>query len=722
MSEHVFKSACWECNNHCGIQVHVKNGRVLKVEGDPEHPFNRGFLCVKGRNVTENLYHANRVLYPLRKVEGRWERISWDEALEIIASELQHVIERQGPLSICGASSHTDGFVGTVALCLFLRSLGSPNVMSNSDLCYGTIQVADQITVGDGETLLRPSGGAAGGPIDFQNLKCLFLLGGQIESSWPSQWKSYVEAKKRGAKVIVADPRYTKTAQQADLYLQIRPGTDAALALGMLNVIINERLYDKDFVDKWCNGFDKLRDHIKNYSLEKVEKITWIPAEKIIKAARIYALTKPACLSPRAGTIHNTGGFQAARAFDIMVAITGNIDVLGGNPLTKHLQGYKSHGTILRAKEFRLPREIDEKALGASQFPLWTGPNAKMIGHIHNPTALDAMITGNPYPVKAVIVLGVNIMNMYPDSRRVMEALKRLEFLVVITSFMTPTAELADIILPQAHAFETNEIVTQTGMHKAITLCQKVVDPPGEVWDDNMKIFIELAKKMSQKNFIKRSLLPWQNTEAYLRFMLNDTGIALEELKQKGFIPVPQVWKKYETQGFPTPSGKVELYSRTLEKLGYNPLPSYRELPESGISTPGLSKKYPLMLITSRRRELYHSRFAVFSWARKIHPDPEIEIHPQAAKDRGIEDGDWVRIETPKGSCKHKAVVTDKTHPKVVNATIGWWFPELAAPEHGCFEANVNAVLSYGPPHNTEIGIPTIMGVLCEVSKFREIA
>jgi anaerobic selenocysteine-containing dehydrogenase len=527
--------------------------------------------------------------------------------------------------------------------------------------------------------------------------------------------------KKRGAKIIVVDPRCTKTASQADLYLQIKPGTDAALGLGMINVIINEGLYDKEFVEKWCTGFDKLAERVREYTPENVEKITWIPAEKIKEATRIYATTKPACMSPGHGAIHNPNGVQAARAFGCVVALTGNIDILGGNPLVKPLKGYLSPGNLLRSKEFRLPREIEEKALGASQFPLWTGPDAKMVGVVHNPTALDAMITGKPYPVKAMLTTGVNILSTYPNGRKVAEALKRLEFMVATAWFMTPTAEFADIILPKTHALESNNIAVYTGMHKCVTICQKVVEPLGEARED-LKVFTELSKRMKQRGVIEKSFIPWESSEEYLQYLLKDTEVSLEKLKQDGFVLVPPVWKKYEKQGFPTPSGKVELYSSTLEKLGYDPLPNHKELPENDISTPELAKRYPLMLVTGKRVALTNSRFPVFSWAREVHPDPEVEIHPEAAKERGIRSGDWVWIETPKGRCKNKAMITDKIHPMVVESKFGWWFPEMPAPEHGCFEANVNAVMSYDAPHDPIMGIPTVMGVLCEVTKMKVIS
>lgn len=718
MSEHVVKTACGECSNHCGLLVSVKDGRAVKVEGDPGHPYNTGTTCIKGQHTLEGLYHPDRVLYPLNRTKKGWQRISWDEALETIAQKLFEVKEKYGPLSICGAGCHTENYIGALTLCLFLRTLGSPNMMSNCDLCHGAVQVSDQLTVGDRETLLRPGGGAIAGPTCFQNAKCLFIIGGQIETSWPTQWKYLLEAKKRGAKLIVVDPRYTKSASHADLFLQIRPGTDAALALGILNVIINEELYDKSFVEKWCFGFDKLKERVQEYPLKKVEKITWVAAEKIREAARMYALNKPACLASKTGALHSTNGVQTARAFGIVVAVTGNIDIPGGNSLIKSIPGLLSHGDILRAKELRLPVEIEEKALGASQFPLWTGPHAKVEGHIHNPTALEAMITGKPYPLKAMIVAGDNVVNMYPDSRKVVEALRRLEFLVVTTQFMSPTAELADIILPRGHSFETEEVTIYVGMHKCIGIFQRVIEPLGEVWGDTMKIFVELAKRMESKGFIKdRGFLPWENTEEYLKYLFKNSNFTLEELRQKGNIPIRETWKKYEEKGFRTPSGKVEIYSNTLEKFGYDPLPSYHELSESEISTPELYKKYPLMLITSRRLALYHSRFPVFKYARKIHPYPEVEVHPQTAKERGIEDGDWICIKTPKGEIKQKAKVTDKIHPKVVNPTVGWWFPEGPAPEHRCYESNVNVALSYNPPHDPILGTPTLNGVLCEISK-----
>ncbi len=570
MEEKVFKTCCWECFNHCGILAHVKDGRVVKVEGNPEHPYNRGFMCVKGHHMLDNMYHPDRLLFPLKKVKGGWERISWGDALEVISAKLEQVIRNFSPLSVCGASAHTDAYMAGMSLSLFLRSIGSPNMFSNSDVCTGLIQVADQITVGDRETSLKIGGGAAAGPFDFENTNCLFILGGQIEASFPSQWKFFTQAKKRGAKVIVADPRYTKTASQADLYLQIRPGTDCALALGMLNVVINEGLYDNAFVNKWCSGFGELKDRVQDYPPEKVEKITWIPAEKIKLAAHMYAETKPACISPRTGSLHNINGTQTVRALGSMAAICGNIDVPGGNPLAKHLPGFTSTTTILRAKEFRLPPEIEEKALGASSFPLWTGPTSKLFGDIHNPSGLDAMITGKPYPLKAMIITGVNILSTYPDSRKVLEALKKLELLVVNAWYMTPTAEFADIILPKTHSLETDDIAIYMGMHKAITVCQKVVEPLGEAWDD-MKIFTELRKRLEWKGLAQRKFLPWEGAEDYLRYLLKNTGFTLEEFREKGFIPIPQdPWKKYETPGFrfPTQSGKIESLLDRTRKTG----------------------------------------------------------------------------------------------------------------------------------------------------------
>lgn len=705
----VVRSVCEICPMHCGILVYVKSGRIVSIQGDKEHPSTRGYTCIKGRKEHEVLYHPGRVTHPMVMGKEGWNRLSWDDALENIADRLQEVKVKYGPSAICGYEC-LPGEPGGLAMTLFLRSLDSPNLMNNLDLCAGPGVIADAVTIGASICTYFSVA-------DWKNSKCILLVGTNIAVSAPSQWRDATEAIANGAKLIVADPRRTECAEKADIWLQIRPGSDGALALGMLNVIVNEKLYDEQFVAEWCVGFEQLKQRVQEYSVEKVEAITWVPAEDIRKAAQLFAETKPACLRANIGALQHNNSFQAGRAFAILASITGNIDVSGGCLLVRRRLGGITPGRAI-AEKYRLPRHIEEKQLGAKQFPLWAGPDSVMQGAAHIPTVLRAIITSDPYPVKAMFNVGRNPVLTFPDTRNVLEALKSLELLVVCTYTMSPTVELADVVLPRAHPFEINRLITN-GYGQWLSAVERAVEPPEECWDD-VKTLFELTKKMKQKGYIDEGFVPWRDVQECIDDMLKDTGTTFEGLEKEGVVTVPLMYRKYEESGFRTPSGKVELYSSLLGRYGYDPLPFYQEPPNSEISAPRLADKYPLMLITSRQLAHNLSRFPENPWVRNLTPYPQLEIHPEAARERGIAEGDLVWIETPKGRCKHKAKVTERIHPKVVNGSFGWWFPEKPSPEHGCLEANINAVMSYEPPYDPVVGINSVQGVLCEVCRAEE--
>ncbi len=706
-ADKVVRSVCPVCPVRDSILISVKGGKIVGIEGDSEHPFSRGHICIKGRKEHEILYHPGRITHPLLKSKAGWQQISWDEALGVVADQLQAVRERYSPLSICGANCG-DSPEG-LALTIFIRSLGSPNLMNNMDLCAGTGRIADLITIGEGICTYFDAA-------DFRNSKCILLVGTNIAASLPLQWRDATEAIAGGAKLIVVDPKHTECAEKADMWLQIRPGADGALALGMLNVIINEKLYDEQFVSEWCTGFEQLSQRVQQYSPEEVEKITWISAEDIRKAARLFAQTKPACLRANLGVLQHNNSSQAGRSFAILASVTGNIDVPGGNLLARGLKGLKGGREVL--KEHQLPRDIEAKQLGARQFPLWSGPDSVTMGVAHNPTVLRAMATDEPYPVKGMLIFGHNPLLTYPDTRKVLEALKSLEFLVVGAYTMSPTAELADVILPRAHPFEMNRLATSVYGHW-VSAVERVVEPEEERWDD-VRILSQLSKKMKLRKYVSDVFIPWGDVQEFIDDRLSGIGATFESFKKEGVVTIPLTYKKYKENGFRTPSRKVELYSSLLEKHGYDPLPDYQESPKSEVSTPQLAKKYPLTLVTSRKLAHHLSRFPENSWVRNLTPYPQLEIHPETARERGISEGDIVWIETPKGKCRHKAKVTERIHPKVVNGSFGWWFPEKAGSEHGFLEANINVVMSYDPPYDPIVGINSVQGVLCEVVKAEE--
>jgi anaerobic selenocysteine-containing dehydrogenase len=705
----IVRTVCQGCHCECGVLVHVEDGTISKIEGDPEHPSNRGFICIKGVTYSEVVYHPDRLKYPLKRVgkrgEGRWKKISWNEALDGIAKKFTEVREKYGSESI--ATIHGTGpRPSIVSTTLLAYALHSPNVISvDLHICYAPSVIAEYATVGRSVTMEV-------GP-DYEFTNCIVVWGANPVVSHPPKGKEILEAKsKRGAKLIVVDPRRTLLAYKADLWLQIRPGTDCALALGMMNVIIEEGLYDKEFVDKWCYGFDKLKEQVREYTPEKVSEITWIPADRIREAARLYATTKPATLHHRVAIEHNINSVQTDRALIILVALTGNIDVKGGNLLPVYPEGYVRTYDLL-SRMFRPPQAIEEKRIGNREFPLTSGPGAP-IPFVPAPLALYALLTGNPYPIKALYCAGGNPVVNMQDSKKVWNALKDLELLVVADFFMTPTAELADYVLPVTTWLERNECCDDFYTNY-VSARQKVIDPLFECWDD-MKIVIELVKKIP---WADRRFLPWNSVNEFNNWRVKGTGITFGALKKKGTIITPMQYAKFKKKGFDTPSRKVELYSTLFEKYGYDPLPKYKEPPESPYSTPELYKEYPFILITGGRQvEYFHSEGRQILQLRKRVPDPEVEIHPDTAKTIGIKDGEWVCIETPRikdERVKFKAKLTPDIHPKVIHARHGWWFPEEPVPEHGCFKSNINVILSNDPPRD-EIccSVPT-RGTLCRV-------
>jgi len=495
----------------------------------------------------------------------------------------------------------------------------------------------------------------------------------------------------------------------------VRPGTDVALALEMINTIIEEELYDKEFVDKWCYGFDKLREHVKSYPPEKVAEITWIPANKIREAARLYATTKPAVLHHRVAVEHNINSTQTDRAFIILIAVTGNIDVKGGNLFPLWPEGV-AH---LRSKS-EADREFEEKRIGSKEYPLISGPDTPSPSpFVHAPLAVEAMLTGKPYPIKALYCAAGNPVVTIQNSKRVWEALKHLELHVVAEFFMTPTAELADYVLPASTWLEKDEISDPSHIiyTNYIAAGQKAIEPLYECWDDR-KIVIELVKRIP---WADRKFLPWNDVDELNESTVKGMGITFGDLLKRGYIVEPMKYKKYEKEGFDTPTKKVELYSTILEKYGYDPLPTFQEPPESPVSTPEIMKEYPMILITGGKYiEYFHTEGRQLSRLRKLVPDPEIQVHPDTAKKMNIEDGDWVWIETPqvKGErVRLKTKLTPDTHPRIVHAAHGWWFPEKSAPEHGCFDSNINVVLTGDPPREQICGSVRTRGTLCKIYK-----
>lgn len=709
----VIRTVCQGSHSECGVLVHVEDGRVTRITGDRAHPSSRGYTCIKAQAQQEILYHPDRLRYPLRRSGarggGQWERVSWDLALREIAGQLSETRDKYGVHSI--AAMHGTGpRASLIAARLLAHGLGTPNVISvDLHICYAPSVVAEKATYGHSIMMEK-------GP-DYGGSNCVLVWGANPLVSHPPRGIEIVEAKrKRGAKLIVVDPRRTPLASMADLWLQVRPGSDLLLAMAMINVIIAEKLVDVDFVNKWCHGYDDLRQCASAFTPENVADRTWVPAKLIREAAQIYAGSKPAVLHHRVAIEHNVNSTHTNRALACLIALTGNIDVPGGNLLPMPIKGFITTGALAgESPDFRLDREVESRRIGASEFPLISGVEAPL-PFVHAPLSVESMSKGIPYPLKAMYCAGANPVVNMQDCRRVAAALRNLDLFVVSDFFMTPTAELADFVLPAATWLERDECC-DVMYSNCIAARQKAVEPLYETKDDT-EIVLEILKNIPWAN---RKSVTWDSVSEFNEFRMRGTGLNFSRFKDEGYISVSPRYRKYETEGFDTPSRKVELRSTLFEKYGYSPVPEYREPPESPFSTPQLARDYPLILISgSRMQEYYHSAGRQIRSLRDRAPDPVVELHPDTAHSLGIQQGDWVWIETPKvpgERVKMKARVTPTISPQVVHADHGWWFPEEPSPEHGCFDSNISTILSGDPPREAVCGSVPIRGTLCRLYK-----
>jgi len=692
--ERVVKSYCRNCHGGCGVLVHVKEGRIVKIEGDPEFPSNLGSMCSKGLASIQLVYHPDRLTYPMKRAgnkgEGKWERISWDEALDTISSKLKQVITENGAESIAlgyGTGRNYESF-----LYRFANRLGTPNVLTAGHMCYGPRIAATAITCGK-----LPVG-------DFDNNPaCVMVWGNNVVWTNPDEQVGVKLSRviSNGAKLIVVDPRLTHLASKADIWMQLRPGTDTALALGMANVIINERLYDEAFVRDYVYGWDEFVERVQEYPPHEVEKITWVPAGMIKEAARLYARSKPACIQWGVAIEQTINCIDNNRILTDLMAITGNLDIPGGNvfyvpPKARTISEFAGHRD--------LPPEQAGKRLGGSTYKL-----ADRIAVLTPKAVWDAIFTGKPYPIKAMLLHGTNPLITRANANEVHRALSQVDFLVVADFFLTPTAELADIVLPAATWLEFDDIGDYLFRHGFVFARKKIVQID-DCWSDH-KIFSELGKRMGQEE-------DWrQDPEGDLDYILEPSGLTWQQFKEIGYLQGEMEFRKHEKRGFSTPTRKVELYSTIFDEWGYDPLPRYREIPESPISKPEMTDQYPYILITGARMPVFfHSEFRMIPWLREIHPDPVVEIHPEVAEKHRIKEGDWIYIESPRGKIKQKAKLTTGINPMVVAAQHGWWFPEIKDPEHGWNASNINILTDNDPAgYDPAMGATNLRVLMCKI-------
>ncbi|HPB69617.1 MAG TPA: molybdopterin-dependent oxidoreductase [Syntrophales bacterium] len=670
----------------CGLRVGVRGNEIVRIEGDPDGYLNRGYTCFKGRVSAERLTHPDRLKQPLKRVggrgEGKWQAISWEQALEETAENLRRIRETYGARAVGFGVGMPKGLEHFVLIRL-ANLFGSPNVVASQDVCHAPREITGVHTCG-----FYPVA-------DLHHPTELMLLWGSNLTSTHEEGQIAVQLLERvkgGAKLVVVDPRRIELAEKADLWLPLRPGTDPALALGMLHVICEESLYDKAFVETYTYGFEDLVRQVKAYPPERVAEITWVPAEQIRRAARMYAAAKPAALQWGNAVEHSVNAFDAIRALVCLMAVCGNLDVSGGNVNAR-----------------------DPKIMGLGPFvraDLIPDKRKEMIGAHHGiiPRLMtvapaffrQAVLKDVPYPVRGFYGMCTNPMVAWADSRRTFETFKRLDFVAVADLFMTPTAAMADIVLPVAHQYEMNDIGHYGLGHGVIFARPKIVEPPEGCWPD-MKILNELGKRVSSPE-----LWP-EDHEAFLEDVVRPAGLTYRQFVERGYLKGPDRFRAYEEKGFSTPTGKVELRLSTAGKFGLTALPEFSGFPEED------DPDYPLLLISAKSRYFLHSSYRWIRRLRERRPHPTVEIHPETAARHGIGDGERVVIETRHGAMTQRARLTDGLDPRVICASPGWWFPEGdPARQYDWGEANVNLLTSV-EKLGREFGTPNLKGLPCRL-------
>jgi anaerobic selenocysteine-containing dehydrogenase len=625
----------------------VEDGKAVNIRGLESHPLNKGRLCPKGSRALDVVYSPDRLKKPLKRGKNEFEEITWGRALDEIAEKLTRLKKEFGPEIFgffCG-SIGVENLEMSTLVHLVRSGYGSPNFFSVESICYRMRIRTRQMTFGRYPTEEPDSN--------------LYILWGHNPDQSDFPLKFFMKKNlKKGAKLVVIDPKRIPLADQADMYLRIRPGTDGALALAMMNVIIEEDRYDHDFVESHTTGFDKLVPHVMPYTPEWAAEVTWIAADDIRRLARLFAATKGASIFQGTCTQDQTAnGTQNSRAFAVLQTITGNINVPGGwvtspPPRFGH-PGYSVEGMPLGGDEYPLFYE------------LW-GRKA--------PYGVVTLVPENiPDRLKAFLVIGGNPLMSMPDSKAFKAAFEKLDLLVVHDLFMTETARAAHYVLPAcSHLEKWGVAYTYNVCHclPFLMLRKKCIEPLHDSWSE-WRFLTELGHRLGMGE-----RFPWKTEEEFVSFMIEPSGLSFDYLLNEKPEGDYYAEKKYTSPDgfFRTPSKKIEIYSDALEQAGFDPLPSYLE-PERGPvrGDKAFREKYPLILSVGNRNLYYtHSQHHQVEALRKLSPDPLAEIGPDTAAKHSLVDGDPVVIETNRGEVKMKARVDERVAEGVVLVPHGW--------------------------------------------------
>ncbi len=667
-------SVCTICDIGCQLRAVSEEGRLTRILAHDSPAVARN-ICFKGTAAPQIHNHPERLRVPLKRIgergADRWEEISYEQAMDEIAQRLETIVDTHGPEAVAVSTSGWNTQTTHGLDRRFLNLLGSPNWISGVALCAGNTAAVNRLTYG---WMPFP---------DIGNASCIVLLGhNPRKHSWTPVFNLIEAARAKGADTIVVDPRVSEQAQKATLHLQIRAGTDAALLLGWAKVILDEGLFDADFVRDWCIGFDALRARVDEYPLERVAALTGVDAERIAQAARLYANADGAVIPWTPITDQQLDSTSGIRLQAILRAITGNLDVVGGEMLHGLHPGWRTEAEL--QLHDALAPEQRAKQLGYATHPVYTYRTAELLRphlervwgqpwvdqvmgcHMANPTEVfRAMADGKPYPVKAFFTLGNNTLLSYPNQRQIHRALLNQDLIVAHEIFMTPTALLADYVLPGDVFSERDHVADTWAWANRLTLSEAVADPPAQA-SSTFRFWTDLARRVGFGEHFR-----WNDLEEILDHRLEPSGQTFAEFRASKLMDLPRPqFRKYRRTGFATPSGKVELASSILADLGFDPLPYHRPAPAP-------TKDYPYLVFSGVREDpFFQTGQRNIGVLRRRSPAPRFFVHPDDAKRDDLLDGQWARLETPHGHVTAKIEVQPGMRRGHVRVPHGWWYPE----------------------------------------------
>lgn len=716
MSRKWKKALCGICPAGCWVEVALENGKLVDIKEDASHTL--GMICRRGKHAPEIVYSKHRLKTPMKRngPKGTYDfkPITWDEAYNTIVENLRKIKKKSGPeacaiytgrgaqeLSLCDLFKPRGVTTSSASNILF--PFGSPNTTGVGALCYVALHmIAPHVTMGR----MQPNMFA-----DLENAEMVVVWGtNPATDSPPADMIRLETAAKRGADIVVIDPRRTETVPRTNAqWVPIRPGTDGALALSMIEVMIEEDLFDEDFAENWCHGFEELKNYAQHFRPEVVSDITWIPEDTIRDLARRISYSDGASLLMYTGLEYSNTGVQSARTVLTLFALADQLDIPGGIGLT------------MLGSQFPVNRSCNQEnpdlnlAVGRKEFPVYSDYR----GESHAIGLVDSLLKNKPYRTRALVIHGASLLTSWPQTPIWRETLNRLEFLVSIDRQLTADCAYADIVLPATTMFENHSYMTYGPIFR---LREKVVEPVGEARNDYL-IMAELAKYLGYGN-----LYP-QTEEEMIRFALKGSGYTLEEVRKTGGwvrIPTPMMeYKKWQKgalrqdkkPGFDTPTKKFEIWSTTLEDYGYEPLPKYVEPTEGPISNPKLKEEFPLVFNSGARPQTdFRSQHHSIKGLAKDHPEPIVEINTEDAKQRKIEDGDLVEVRTPRGSVPFRARVTSDIVNGAIECNMGGGTP--IGPK-AWQEWNVNELTDL-KNFDPISGFPVYKALLCEVVKIKQ--